>query len=185
MQIKLGRQGYADALENGAAWSVALSLFVYGAIKPMQFGSTPEILAKPIGELTGMQLMWAFYGYSMPFAVVVGILEVIAAVLLMFPRVRLLGCLLASVILTNIVLQDIFYGVNQGALIAAIIYQALVLLVMWLRRAQLAEALAALIRPKAPAENKGRIFFLLQIAAAFIVFVLAKAIEYVVTHYEF
>lgn len=55
-----------------------------------------------------MQLMWAFYGYSYPFVITLGVLEV-------------LGGIFVSTILSNVILQDIYCGVNFGALKAALV----------------------------------------------------------------
>ncbi|WP_116109221.1 hypothetical protein [Lewinella sp. IMCC34191] len=130
-------------IENAFAYLAAFGMLVYGAGKWIQFegASAKEVL---VSEMTGMQLMWAFYGYSPAFALVLGALEITGGVLLLIPRLRLFGCLLVSVVLVNIILQDIFYEVHSGALRAALVYQFSVLLILILRREQVVNAIRAL-----------------------------------------
>ena len=75
-----------------------------------------------------------------------GALELTAAGLLLFRPTRLLACLLASTILVNVILQDVFYGVHAGALMAALLYQIALLVILWLNRAAVAAAVGALTR---------------------------------------
>ena len=42
-------------------------MFIYGGGKLIQFDGAAKI-DKTVLELTGMELMWAFYGYSKSFA---------------------------------------------------------------------------------------------------------------------
>ncbi len=84
-----------------------------------------------------MELMWAFYGYSKPFCILIGGLEIIGGLLLLYTATRLLGAILLSCVLINVILQDIFYHVNQGALIAAIFYQALTFIILLFSKRQI------------------------------------------------
>lgn len=122
-------------LELALRWHVSLSMFVYGFAKTVQFSPTAEV-ATPVNELTGQQLMWAFYGYSIGHAKFLGIVEMTGAVLLLFRRTTLLGCLVVTVVLVNVIAQDIVYGVLEGALRAAIIYQVFTLFIVLLNREQ-------------------------------------------------
>ena len=126
--IKLSQKDYQDIIEHALSWIVVFAMFVYGGAKYWQFHEA-NLVEKPVSELTGMQIMWAFYGYSKTFAVIIGIIEIIGGVLILIKKTRLLGCLITTTILVNIILQDYFYGVNKGALKAAIIYQACILLI--------------------------------------------------------
>ncbi|MCF1713279.1 DoxX family protein [Flavihumibacter sp. RY-1] len=120
-------------LENACSYIVVFAMVTYGFGKTVQFNGATNI-PKPVSELTGMQLMWAFYGYSKPFVYTIGVLEIIGGILLLLKRTRLIGCLLVSTILINIILQDIFYDVNMGALRAAIFYQAMILFIFYFNR---------------------------------------------------
>jgi hypothetical protein len=119
--------------ENAITYVIVLAMFAYGFGKLVQFnGAVSNSL--PVSEMTGMQLMWAFYGYSRPFVLILGALEITGGILMFFPRTRLIGCLFVSTILVNIILQDIFYEVNVGALRAAILYQLLIIIILFIHR---------------------------------------------------
>ncbi|MEL6638454.1 MAG: hypothetical protein AAFW73_12915 [Bacteroidota bacterium] len=143
----LNAQDYRHVLENALCFIVVFALTVYGLGKWVQFDGATSI-DRPVAELTGMELMWAFYGYSRPFVLLLGALEISAALLLLFAQTRLLGCLFASTILVNIILQDIFYGVNVGALRAALLYQSILLLLLYWHRERVLGALRRLLVPK-------------------------------------
>ncbi len=130
-------------LELAFRWHVAISMFVYGIAKTVQFSPTSEVSA-PANTLTGQELMWAFYGYSLGYAKFLGVVEMLGAVLLLFRRTTLLGCLLISGVLVNVITQDLVYDVNAGALRAACIYQGLVFAVVALNGAQVRQVWRAL-----------------------------------------
>ena len=69
----------------------------YGLQKliPLQM-STPSLhrFLQPMGEMSGMGLVWRFMGISPEYQMFAGLLEVIPGVLLCFRRTRLPGALL-------------------------------------------------------------------------------------------
>ena len=127
---------------------VSASMFLYGALKYAQFdhlGYSDRL----VGDLTNMQLMWAFYGRTISFPLIIGAFEIIGAGLLFFRRTRLLGGLVLSTILVNIIIQDIIYDVLAGALISASLYQLIIFYIMYLHRSQILTAFRALkLSPK-------------------------------------
>ncbi|MEZ5058186.1 MAG: hypothetical protein R2879_14220 [Saprospiraceae bacterium] len=170
---------FKSILETALAWKVVLAMLAYGVGKYVQFEGAydPD---KIIGELTGMQLMWAFYGYSRPFVLLMGVLEITGAMLLFFKKTRLLGAFFLSSILINVILQDIFYDVNKGALIAACFYQLSLFVIMYLNKDSIIMAIKALI-PKV----KTNLFFkekLFQYGMAFLLFLLLFGLEFWMTH---
>jgi hypothetical protein len=138
MQLK--KQDYYYIFEMALVMSVAFSMLLYGIGKPLQF-SNSSISQKPISALTGMELMWAFYGYSKVYPIIIGVFEIVGALLLLFRKTRLIGGLVITSILFNVILQDIFFGVNEGALKAALLYQAMVFIIFWLNRKVISEIL--------------------------------------------
>ena len=177
--MKLTKQDYLYILEMALVFSVSLSMLLYGIGKPLQF-SNPTITQKPISALTGMELMWAFYGYTKVYPIIMGIFEIIGALLLLFRQTRLIGGLIITSILLNVILQDIFYGVNVGALYAAIVYQISVFIIFWLNR----KPISAIMRfyfnqfntlPKG--QNKGLLLILAGLGA-----VILKLVEFFLTH---
>ncbi len=118
---------------------VSASIFIYGAMKYAQFGSKPysDML---VGDLTNMQLLWAFYGRTLTFPLIIGGFEILGAGLLFFRRTRLFGCFLLSTILINIIIQNIIYKVLIGALVSAIIYQLIIFYILFKYRVEVMDA---------------------------------------------
>jgi uncharacterized membrane protein YphA (DoxX/SURF4 family) len=97
---------------------LAITLCNYGFAKivPMQFGSmTPSRVMQPVGSLTLFEMLWTFMAASKGYTIFSGTLEVLAGVLLLIPRLEILGALLSFVVMTNVVVLNLFY--NIGVLI--------------------------------------------------------------------
>ena len=101
--MNLNKKDKIEILENAISWVVVLAMLVYGGAKLGQFDGAANI-DKTVSELTGMELMWAFYGYSKAFALTIGIFEIIGGILILIKRTRIIGCLFTSTILVNIIL---------------------------------------------------------------------------------
>lgn len=130
---------------------VGMSMGVYGIAKTTQFDD-PAAITTAVKDLSGMRLMWVFYGYSKPYVMIIGGLEMLGGLMLMFNRTKLLACLLLTVILSNITLQDFYYGINQGALWSAIFYQLFIVIILFGERARLTKLfqIATAQQPKVP-----------------------------------
>ena len=115
MQI-VTKQQFLKSAEWAISIFVAGYMLVYGGGKFIQFGDI-SAYTQPLNSYKGMELMWAFYSYSKTYAVLLGILEIAGSVLLLIPKFRLIGGVLLSTILVNIILQDAFYGVHLGAML--------------------------------------------------------------------
>ena len=70
-----------------------------------------EKLLQPVGELSPMGLLWTFMGYSTAYNIFVGMGEVIGGLLLFFRRTTLLGALIISVVMANVVVLNFSYDV--------------------------------------------------------------------------
>lgn len=139
-------QGLKDTILAGY---VSASMFIYGAAKFMQFGYRPYN-DHQVSELTGMELMWAFYGYTLTYPIIVGFFEILGAFLLFFKKTRIVGALLLTTILVNIIIQDIIYGVLAGAIVSASIYQLIIFYFLFKSRKEIKAALVALASIKSP-----------------------------------
>lgn len=128
-------------LKSSFEWAlrlfVCISMGIYGIAKTTQFDD-PAAITTAVKDLSGMRLMWAFYGYSKQYVMIIGILEMLGGLMLMFNKTKLMACLLLTAILSNIILQDIYYGVNVGALWSAIFYQLSIIVLLFGERARLA-----------------------------------------------
>ncbi len=172
------RNDKIEIIENAISWLVAFALLIYGVGKIVQFDRVSEI-DKTVNQMSGMELMWAFYGYSYAFAITLGILEVISAFLIFLKKTRIIGCLLASTILINVILQDIYYSVHLGALKAAILYQICIFIILWLNREKLIRSAAILFNSKKKTQTKKKYIF--KIFIALCIFIILRIAEYYFT----
>ncbi|SFC88233.1 hypothetical protein SAMN04487907_11127 [Zunongwangia mangrovi] len=176
--MKLNEEDRIEIFENSISWIVVLAMFIYGFGKILQFEGASEV-DKTVAELNGMELMWAFYGYSKSFAITLGIFEAVGGLLILIKRTRIIGCLFTSTILINVILQDIFFEIHLGALKAAIFYQVLILIILWLRREKIIEIIRILINSKKVEQSKSKYF--IKFIIAFVIFVSLRILEYYVT----
>jgi len=176
--MNLTQQDKVEIFENAISWIVVIAMFIYGGAKIIQFDGAAEI-DKTVSEMTGMELMWAFYGYSKSFALTIGFLEITGGILLFIKRTRIIGCLFTSAILLNVILQDIFFEVHSGALIAALLYQLILLIILWLNREKLLRSIRILVESKGTKQTKTK--FAVKALIAFALFVGLRILEYYIT----
>lgn len=176
--MNLTKKDKIEIFENSISWIIVLAMFIYGGAKIIQFDGAAEI-DKTVSEMTGMELMWTFYGYSKSYAITLGIFEVIGGILILNKRTRIIGCLFTTTILVNVILQDIYFGVNLGALKAAILYQLLILTILWLNKEKLITSINTLLTSEKIQQTKTKFFVKLLIA--FGIFVVLRISEYYMT----
>jgi uncharacterized membrane protein YphA (DoxX/SURF4 family) len=85
-------------------YTLGFTLFYYGFAKvfDQQFAFFPlAAVVAPLGDLAPPQLLWTMMGFSRSYAVFTGVMEVVAATLLLFPRTTTLGALIASGLLVS------------------------------------------------------------------------------------
>lgn len=104
-------------------WGIASVFLLYGLAKLLgaQFTILDSELDRPMGQVRGIWLTWYFFGYSPVYGNLIGLAQIAGAALLTFRRTTLLGACLLFPIITNIVLIDLFYGIDLGATIMAIV----------------------------------------------------------------
>ncbi len=176
--MKLEKKEITEIIENAFTYLVVFAMFAYGIGKMVQFnGAVPT--NKSVSELTSQQLRWAFYGYSKSFVLTLGFLEIIGGILMLIKRTRILGCLFVSTILVNVILQDIFYGVNIGALRAAILYQVFIFVILVFNKEKLIQSFKIITTG-----NKTNVFkkkYLVKIILSIVLFAIFRILEYFVT----
>jgi hypothetical protein len=177
-KMKFDKKDAKDIFENAISWIVVLAMFIYGGAKIIQFDGAAEI-NKTVSEMSGMELMWAFYGYSKAYAITLGVFEVLGGILLLIKRTRMIGSLLISAILVNVIFQDIYFGVNQGALRAALLYQMLIVIILYLNKEKIIHSIRVLLARSGSSSPKLKI--LLKLAMAFMLFVVLRIAEYWIT----
>jgi hypothetical protein len=126
----------AEILRIVIRYALGFTLLGYGLAKviPTQF-STPTLsrLGERVGEMSPMGMLWTFMGSSTPYTIFSGVLETVAACLLLFRRTMTLGALFASVVLANIVALNLCYDVPVKVYSIFYLLSTLVLLVPDLR----------------------------------------------------
>ncbi|UZR95699.1 hypothetical protein [Chondrinema litorale] len=114
-------------------------LLAYGYAKLVQgqFVFEGEMLERPVGELSGFELTWVFFGHSVYYAYIIGITQIIGAILLFPRKTRLLGVFILIPILVNIVLVDVFYQIPHGATVNAIFFLLCLFTILLMNREKL------------------------------------------------
>jgi len=174
----ISKKDKIEILENAISYIVIFAMFAYGIGKMVQFEGASSTNLK-VSEMTAQQLMWAFYGYSKPFVLTLGFLEIIGGTLMLIKRTRILGCLFVSTILVNVILQDIFYRVNIGALRAALLYQVFIFFILWFNKEKLIQSFKIIT-----SSNKANIYKkenFIKIILSFVLFVIIRIFEYFIT----
>jgi len=95
-------------------YALALIAFSYGINKvfalQMPFPSVSQ-LATPLGDLLPMRLSWLFIGYSSPYQIFSGVMEVLVALLLLYRRTATLGIMIATAVFVNVMMLNLCYDI--------------------------------------------------------------------------
>jgi len=99
----------------GVSYYLALILFKYGfdkVFKHQFYLPEPNTLYTPMGDLSKDILFWSTMGSSYSYSVFSGLIEVFPAVLLLFRKTRLIGGLIAMVVMINVVMLNFGFDVS-------------------------------------------------------------------------
>ncbi|WP_299181003.1 DoxX family protein [uncultured Aquimarina sp.] len=156
--------------ERTLRYFVTFFIFVYGAAKPLQFKNDNGFPDKLVNELTGMELMWSFFGYTQAIPIIIGILQVTGALLLLSKRTKIIGTLLLLPIMTNIVLFDIFYDVNTGATMNAIVFLVILIILLFFERKKMIKIFKMITLKTPKDDNRIPLFVISAILASLLFF---------------
>jgi uncharacterized membrane protein YphA (DoxX/SURF4 family) len=130
-----GRKEYAklnDWLRVLLRYSVAWTMVAYGSAKvvKLQFAD-PSLgrLLEPLGDFSPMGLLWTFMGYSTPYTFFAGACELLGGLLLFFRRTTMLGALVTTAVMANVLMLNFAYDVPVKLLSAHVILMCLYLLI--------------------------------------------------------
>jgi hypothetical protein len=102
-------------LRTAVCLYLAAQMLTYGMCKliPNQFGvpSSPSTLTTLVGEMNRMNLLWAFMAASPAYTIFAGASEVLGGLLLTCRRTRLLGALVVTGAMANVVMLNFGYDV--------------------------------------------------------------------------
>jgi len=120
-------------------FGVAFLIISYGFAKlnGSQFTILSSELDKPMGQVSGFWLTWYYFGYSPIYGNFIGIVQIVGGILLMFRKTTLLGSCVLFPMVANIVLIDLFYGVDLDALLAAILILLALLGILFFHKEEL------------------------------------------------
>ncbi|KMQ59896.1 hypothetical protein ACM39_18215 [Chryseobacterium sp. FH2] len=113
-----------------------------------QFGISSKELATPIKDLSLFRVMWYLFDHE-PFKSVVGVLQIVTGILLLFHRTVILGVFFFISIASNILLMDISFmpeGLAMGFVKRFILYFILCGLILWHERERMKIIWKAMIK---------------------------------------
>lgn len=130
---------------------VFLNVYGLGKIAGGQFyhrGRMPEDVANTLlGEADRFDLAWTFMGSSFAYILFIGLTEVVGAWLLLWNRTKLLGVAVLLPIMVNILVFDVLFLDQYGALASATIYTLLLGVVVACNREAVGRAIRELTAP--------------------------------------
>lgn len=159
-------------------------VFIYGFFKYIQFEGA-KLVDTPIQEASNFEMMWAFFGTTKAYPIFIGCIQMIGAILLVFRKTKLLGALLLTPVFLNIILLDILYGIPFGALLNALIFQAVFLFIIIQQRAKIKAAFQLFLVDKTTNYNGKEIVLriVFAIGLAFLFFLGYEQIMHLITPY--
>ncbi|OIQ27216.1 MAG: hypothetical protein BM564_13055 [Bacteroidetes bacterium MedPE-SWsnd-G2] len=137
---------YKEIIEVVCRLYVFFFLFAYGLAKVIgaQFympeAMPSEIESLSVTQLSNFDLAWVFMGRSYGYMLFIGLGEIIGALMLLFNKTKLIGAFVLIPIMVNVIVFDIFFLDEYGALASAIIYLILLLVMLWMNKVKVIRA---------------------------------------------
>jgi len=117
----IARRGWRRDYRTLYAWllltvrfTLVSILFAYGISKVFDLQFSPpdvRVLNERYGDSSPMGLLWTFVGFSVPYTIFSGVVEVIPGILLLFRRTAVMGALMAAAVMLNVALLNFCYDV--------------------------------------------------------------------------
>ena len=142
---------YQETFEMVCRLYVFFFLTAYGLGKIIggQFygpGSIPaEIETMPIAQIPDFELAWVFMGRSFGYVLFIGIAEIIGALMLLFNKTKLIGTLILIPIMVNVIIFDIFFLDEYGALSSATLYLLMLFSILLINKEKIINVIKTLI----------------------------------------
>lgn len=113
------------------------TLLTYGMAKVIKtqfpFPSIVRLL-QPIGDASPMGLVWTFMGFSEPYTIFAGVMEVLAALLFLTRRTTTLGAIVSLGVMTNVMMMNFSYDIPVKIFSTHLVLFSLVLLIPDIKR---------------------------------------------------
>ena len=104
-------------------YTVAFNLASFGWKKvfDLQFVVPTEITEKPMNQQSGEWLTWYYFGYSKAFGLCIAMIQIIGSYFLLFRKTLLLASVVLFAFMVNLLMINIFYHLNAGALTQSVL----------------------------------------------------------------
>jgi len=116
---------------------VGYAMLSYGLAKVLK-GQFPDLrprdLEQPTGEMSPMGLVWTFMGYSTPYSMFAGLVEMVGGVLVLWRRTATIGALVIVAVMTNVVMLNFCYDVPVKLYSTQLLLMAIVIALPGARR---------------------------------------------------
>lgn len=89
-----------------------IATFGFEKLFDVNFAHSYHIEDALVSTLTGQELTWNYFGYSYYLTVIIGLLQIVGSILLLFRRTTLLGVITLLPVQLNILLINLFYGIG-------------------------------------------------------------------------
>jgi hypothetical protein len=119
--------------------SAFLLLYGFAKLNGAQFTVISSELDKPMGQVSGFWLTWYYFSYSPIYGNLIGIVQILGAVLLMFRKTTVLGACLLLPVIGNIFLINIFYQIDIATPIVSLLLFAAVVGILAFHKKELLE----------------------------------------------
>lgn len=128
---------------------IFINLYGLGKIVGGQFyrrGKLPnDVAIQTLADANAYDLAWSFMGYSQAYIMFIGLSQIIGGFFLLFNRTKFLGILILVPILLNIIVFDIIFLPDYGALSSAILYFLLLILILFLNKDKFLDLLKTIV----------------------------------------
>jgi uncharacterized membrane protein YphA (DoxX/SURF4 family) len=107
------RETYLYRAQVILRYFLAYIFLLYGFAKIFkgQFYSFSSTLDTPLGDISGLQLTWRFFGYSYAYTIFVAASQIIGSTLLLFKRTTTLGAVVLLPVVANIVFVNFTHSI--------------------------------------------------------------------------
>jgi hypothetical protein len=110
-------------LYSGIRYCIAFNIASFGWKKfyGLQFIVPAEISNMPMNQQSGEWLTWYYFGYSHAFGIIIALIQIVGGYMLLFRRTLLMGSIILFSLLFNLILINLFYQMNAGALLQSVL----------------------------------------------------------------
>lgn len=147
----------------------AAIIFSYGFAKllGLQFQKIYSVADIPLRQQDGTSLTWSYFGFSFLFVCIIGSIQIIGSLLLLFRKTYMAGVLILLPVMINILCIDLVYKIDDGALINSILLSTGLVYLLLLEYESFIQFFDK-IQNHLPSIIKGKIFLKLSLRAAII-----------------